>query len=163
MVPGKFTLHGKALLTGMNKTVVSMNMHFLYFLYFDKTSWMCNCTLSLWFQEDILQVSEIKSGGGTWIIFFYPYLRIVLPQKQLILLFSKILQIMIHFSKEGVSTSKTADFTFFFFIFFFGEMGPTSKDFLTKMGPMSKDFWWKSNRPFGWHNPVCLDMCVPPN
>ena len=42
------------------------------------------------------------------------------------------------------STSQMADFTIFFFFFFFCnfcEMGPPSKDFLTKMELMSKDFW----------------------
>ena len=77
MVPGKLTLHGKALLiAGMNKKGYpqSTTCTFYIFFYFDKTSWMCNCSLSLWFQEDILQVSKIKcvcGGGGEVLESFF--------------------------------------------------------------------------------------------
>ena len=46
---------------------------------------------------------------------------------------------------RGFSTPKIANFTSYmhFFFFFFGEMGPSFKDFLTKMELMSKDFFVK--------------------
>ena len=101
--------------------------------------------------------------GGTQIIFWrglrpevwnpYPYLRIFVPQKYG---WFDCLKIGTHF--KGFLSQKWLIFQFFHT---FCEMGPSSKDFLTKIGPLSKNFWWKSN-PFGWCIPVCLNMWVPP-
>ena len=76
----------------------------------------------------------------------YPYLRIFLPQKWLIWLFflERYPFLRVFYLQNG-----------WFFNFY--EMGPCSKDFLTKIGLVSKNFWWKSN-PFGWLISVCLNM-----
>ena len=107
--------------------------------------------------------------GGVFELFFeggvrpevwnpYPYLRIFLPQKNgWFDGFSEIFANRDPFLRVFLPQKWPILPIFCNFC----EMGPSSKDFVTKMGPMSKDFWWKSN-PFGRHIPVCLNMLVPP-